>query len=76
MVYGGSQARGRIGATAAGLHQHRISDPLSKASDRTRNLMVPSRIRFPMIKAGSSFMVQWVKDLALLIGLESGVAVA
>ena len=61
---GGSQARGIIRATAAGLRQghshagcephlqpthssrqHQILHPLSKARDRTRNLMVPSWIR-------------------------------
>ena len=44
-AYGGSQARGRIRATAAGLHhsswQHWILHPLSEAGDRTCNLMVP-----------------------------------
>ena len=45
MAYGGSQARGRIGAVAGGLHhsscQHQILNPLREARDRTRNLMVP-----------------------------------
>ena len=52
MAYGGSQARGLIGAVAARLHhsswQHQILNPvskgilnpLSKARDRTHNLMV------------------------------------
>ena len=63
-AYGGSQARGPIGAVATGLRQshsnqdpshvcnlhhssrqRRILNPLSKARDWTRNLMVPSRIR-------------------------------
>ena len=63
-AYGGSQARGLIGAVAASLRQshsnagsepclrptpqltqHRIVNPLSKARDQTRNLMVPSQIR-------------------------------
>ena len=67
-AYGGSQARGLIGAVAASLRQshtnagskphpsrvcnlhrssrqRRIVNPLSKGRDRTRNLMVPSRIR-------------------------------
>ena len=48
-AYGVSQARGLIGAVAAGLHhssqQHWILNPLSKARDRTCNLIVPSRIR-------------------------------
>ena len=62
-AYGGSQARGLIGAVATGLRQshsnadrsrvcnlhhssrqRRIVNPLSKGRDRTRNLMVPSRI--------------------------------
>ena len=45
-TYGGSQARGRIGATAADLHhssrQRRILNPLGEARDQTHNLMVPS----------------------------------
>ena len=64
MAYGGSQARGVIGAVATCLHQNHsnrdpsrvcnlhhssrqrgIPKPLSKARDRTRNLVVPSRIR-------------------------------
>ena len=59
-AYGGSQARGRIGAVATGLRQNhsnagsdhhhssrqrRILNPMSKARNQTRNLMVPSRIR-------------------------------
>ena len=48
VVYAGSQARGRIGAVAAGLRQSSrqrwIGNPLSKGRDRTRNLTVPSRI--------------------------------
>ena len=47
-AYVRSKARGGIGATAAGLHhsswQRRILNPLSKGRERTRNLMVPSRI--------------------------------
>jgi len=43
---GGSQARGLIRATAAGLYhssqQLQILNPLSKARDQTPNLMVPS----------------------------------
>ena len=47
---GGSQARGRIGAVAASLRQSHSSNtgsfnPLSKAKDRTCNLIVPSQIR-------------------------------
>ena len=57
-AYGGSQARGLVGAVAASLRQSHSSagseprlrptpqlNPLSKARDRTRTLMVPSRIR-------------------------------
>ena len=40
VAYGDSEARGPIGAVAAGLRQSH-----SKARDRTHNLMVPSRIR-------------------------------
>ena len=47
-AYGGSQARGRIGAIATNLHhssqQCWILNPLSKARDRTLNLMVSSWI--------------------------------
>ena len=49
-AYGGSQARGLIGAVAADLHhsspKHRILNPLSEARNRTCNLMFPSRIHF------------------------------
>ena len=56
-AYGGSQARGRIGAVTANagsepplqptpqLTETLIVNPLSKTRDRTRNLLVPSRIR-------------------------------
>ena len=62
MAYGGSQAKGLIGAVAAGLRQSHsrmgssrvcnlhhsswILNPLSKARDWTRNFMVPRWIRF------------------------------
>ena len=56
-MYGSSQARGQIEATAASLHrssqQHQILNPLSKARDQTRNLVVPSRIRFCCTTVGS-----------------------
>ena len=49
-AYGGSQARGLIGAVAAGLHhsswQRWILNPLSKAKDQTCNLKIPSYICF------------------------------
>ena len=71
--YGGSQARGLIGAVAAGLHHSRshagsephllptpqlmatcqILNPLSEARDRTRNLMVPRRVRFRCATTGT-----------------------
>ena len=57
-AYGGSQARGVIGAAAAGLHhssqQLRILNPLSKARDQTHNLMVPSRICFCCATTGTA----------------------
>uniref|UniRef100_A0A8D1MFT3 dynamin GTPase n=1 Tax=Sus scrofa TaxID=9823 RepID=A0A8D1MFT3_PIG len=34
--------------------QRQILNPLSKARDQTRNLMVPSRIRFPLCHNGNS----------------------
>ena len=50
MAYGGSQARGQIGAVAASLHhssqQHRILSPLSEARDGTRVLMDTSEIHY------------------------------
>ena len=75
-AYGGSQARGPTGDTAAGLHQShsntrfephlrptpqftatQILNPLSKARDRTRNLMVPSQIRFCCTTTGTPIMI-------------------
>ena len=57
MAYGGSQARGRIGAAAASLHhnsgQHQILNPLSEARDRTGNLMVPGQIHFCCTTTGT-----------------------
>ena len=50
MAFGGSQARGLIRATVAGLYhssrQHQILNSLSEAKDRTCNLIVPSWIHF------------------------------
>ena len=60
MVYGGSQARGLIGAVAAGLRQshsnarsevylsatYTTAHGNARSRDQTRNLMVPSRIHF------------------------------
>ena len=58
VAYGGSQARGLIGAVAASVptatrdlnhvcssQQHQILNPLRKAMDQTRHLMIPSQIR-------------------------------
>ena len=49
-AYGGSQARGQIRATAAGLHhssqQCRLLNPLSESMDWTRILMDTGRVRF------------------------------
>ena len=57
VTYGGSQARGSIGATAARLRhspqQRRILNLVSEARDQTRNLMVPSRIRFHCATMGT-----------------------
>ena len=57
MAYGGFQARGLIGATAAGLRhssrQRWIFNPLSEARDRIRNLMVPSQICFHCTTTGT-----------------------
>ena len=51
-VYAGSQAKGPIRATAAGLHhssqQRRILNPLSEARDRTLFLMNPSWVCQPL----------------------------
>ena len=49
LPYGSSRAKGQIEAVATGLchssEQHGILNPLSEARDRTRNLMVPSRVQ-------------------------------
>ena len=76
-AYGGSQARGRIGAVAAGLHHRHsntrsqpclqptpqlmampILDLLSEARDQTRNLMIPSWIRFRCAMMGTPACTQ------------------
>ena len=57
MAYGGSQARGRTGAVAAGIchssQQRQILNPLSKVRDQTCNLMVPSWIHFHCATMGT-----------------------
>ena len=56
-AYGGSQARGWIRATAAGLchssWQRCIFNPLSKARDRTCVLLVPGQIHFHWAMMGT-----------------------
>ena len=72
VAYGSSHARGRMGATAAGLHHSHSNagsephlrptpelmatpdpNPLSETRDRTRNLKVPSWIRFHYTTTGT-----------------------
>ena len=59
-AYGGPQARGPTGATAAGLchssWQHQIFNPQSKAKDRTDNLMVRSQVHFRCTTIGTPRM--------------------
>ena len=70
-AYGGSQARGQMGAAAAGLHHSHSSkrsvsaptpqlteilNPLSETRDRTRILVDPSRIRFCCAMMGTPLM--------------------
>ena len=56
-AYGGSQARGLIGATAADLHHSHgnsvILNALGKARDQTHNLMVSSQICFCCATTGT-----------------------
>ena len=91
-AYGGSQARGLIGAVATGLHQStamrdpsfichlhhsswqcQILNPLSEASYWTRNLMVPSRIRWPLShdrnSKWQSFLTGWPHHQRLWISV-------
>ena len=76
-AYGGSQARGRMGAAATGLHHSHshsgsklrlrptpqlmantgILNPLSEARGQTRNLMVPSWIRFLCTTMGAPHVI-------------------
>ena len=57
VAYGGSQARGGIGAVAAGLHhssrQCLIPNPKSEARDQTCILMDASQIRFCRAMTGT-----------------------
>ena len=70
MAYGSSQARGPIRAIAASLHhssrQHWILNPLSKAGDQTRDLMVPSGIRFRCAMTGTP---KSPLEFAVLLGI-------
>ena len=55
-AYGSSQTKGQIGATAAGLQptpQLMAKPQPTEARDQTRNLMVPSRIRFHCTTKGT-----------------------
>ena len=64
VTYGGSQARGLIGATAAGLHhssrQRRVLNPLSEARDGTHNLMVPGWICFCFATMGTPYFNSYI----------------
>ena len=63
MAYGGFQAKGRIGATAAGWHhssQHRgIPNPLGEARDWIRNPTALSQIRFRCTTLGTPATRFW-----------------
>ena len=61
-AYGGSQARGQIGAAAAVLpqpQQHWILNPLNKARDQTCNLIVPSWICFCCAMMGTPVCISF-----------------
>ena len=71
LAYGGSQARGQIGAIAAGLHhssrQRRILNLLGEARDRTQILTDTSGVRNPLghNRNSPTFVSQdasWVQD--------------
>ena len=62
-AYGGSQARGWVGYSCRLHHssrQRRIFDTLSEARDRTRVLVVTSRIRFLCATAGTPLLHFWI----------------
>ena len=73
-AHGGSQARGRFGATAAGLHrshsngswQRQGLNPLSEARNQTRILMVPSRIPFCCTTTETPFFLIFFYDTLLV----------
>jgi len=70
-AHGGSQARGRIGATAAGLphssRRRRILNPLSLARDRTCVLMVPGRVHFRRATAGTPILSYFMISLSCFV---------
>ena len=57
MAYGGSQARGQMGPTAACLHhcsqQCQMLNLLSEARDQTGKLLVPSQLHFHCATMGT-----------------------
>ena len=68
---GDSQVRGQIGATAAGLRhkpqQRQILNPLSKARDKIRNLVVPSWICSHCATMGTPFIKIFKKLIQLIL---------
>ena len=73
MAYGGSQARGQIRATAAGLRHssQQCQNPLSKARDGTPNLMVPIE-SFPLRHDENSNSWNFFKSLIFFLHLRVG----
>ena len=73
VAYGGSKARGLIRTTVVSLYhnsqQHQILNPLSEARDRTRKLMVPSRIHFRCTTTGTSIIIHNVIISSLPVNL-------
>ena len=73
VAYGGSWARGQIGATAAGLHhsswwQRWVLNPPSEARDRTCNLTDTSQIRFHCATTGTPYStLKIVKTVHLML---------
>ena len=80
VAYGGSQARGPMGATAIATQDLRpvcdlhhsswqcwILNPLSEARDRTPNLMVPSWIRWALCHDRNSMKLSWFAFLQWLM---------
>jgi len=71
MAYGGSQARGRIRATAASLHhssrQHQILNPLSEVRDQSCILMDASQICFLCTTTGTPLYMVIFTDLLCVL---------